>query len=417
MRQWTPPTPGQPDKQPLVVPLRLGLLDPQGAEIGGSGGVQDGGAPDDLIILDAERKRFRLEGLSERPVLSINRGFSAPIIVRREVSEEDRAFLLAHDADPFSRWEAGHGLATDTILATSARIGASEDPGDCAPLVAALRRVLTDDSLDPDFKALTLTLPSEDELAGEVGARAEGALVDPDSIHAARTHVRLALANGLGDILRETYGAMATPGVYRPNAEDAGKRALKNAALALLTQTRSPDALELARQQFELSDNMSEQMPALTALAHAGADSAEKALADFYERWKNDALVLGKWFGVQATSPLDTALETVNALTEHPAFEWKNPNKFRALIGAFALGNPVNFHRRDGAGYRFAANWLIRLDPVNPQTTAKLTSCFETWKRYDVRRQGLMRDELERIAATDGLSKDTGEMAQRMLES
>ena len=429
LSQQIAPTPNQPQKKPQLLPLRLGLIDGSGVEIalpGPDGKRAQGGR---LCVLDGPRKTWRFEGLkpgaANRPVLSLNRGFSAPVVIERKGMDAaqlnaDRAALLAHDSDPFSRWEAGRGLALDTILgviadAESAQTDRAAAMADrAARLATALGAALRDPALDPAFKALLFSLPGEDELAGEIANRDQGP-ADPDAVHAARTHVRLSLAEALQAPLLETYEAMATPGAYRPVAEDAGKRALKNIAMALLAQLRTPRTLALARRQFETADNMTDQMPALTTLVHVGAEGREEALAGFYNRWSEDALVLGKWFGLQATSPLEDALEHVATLTEHPAFEWRNPNKFRALIGAFAMGNTVNFHRKDGAGYRFVADWLIRLDPVNPQTAAKIAGAFETWRRYDEIRRELIKGELERILAVDGLSKDMTEIVTRIL--
>ena len=227
--------------------------------------------------------------------------------------------------------------------------------------------------------------------------------------------MRRAIAASLRERLERLYHEMATPGPYSPNADDAGKRALKNAALGALSQLGDDRSVAMAENQYDAADNMTDQLPALTVLVHTSAEPAARALERFYDRWKSDPLVLGKWFGVQATAPTPETLEKVAALTEHPAFEWKNPNKFRALIGAFAVANPTNFHRKDGAGYRFFADWLIRLDPVNPQTTAKMIGAFETWRRYDAERRTLMRTELERISAAEGLSKDSAEMVARLL--
>ncbi|MEM9725266.1 MAG: aminopeptidase N [Pseudomonadota bacterium] len=440
----SPPTPSDA-ASPMVIPLRIGLLDRSGAEIAlpePDGARAEGGR---LFVLDGPRKTWRFEGLQKgaaaRPVLSINRGFAAPVAIERKGGDAaqlaaDRALLLTHDSDPFNRWEAARSLALDAILRMMHAIAEADTRGfaamageqtapasspaaaldaHAAPLVEALGSALIDPRLDPAFKALLFALPSEDELAGEIAAQGARA-ADPDAIHAARTQIRLSLASGLRASLLDTYHAMATPGPYRPTAEDAGKRALRNACMGLLAQLREPETTALAASQFDRADNMTDQLPALTALVHTGAPMRGEKLALFYERWRDDALVLGKWFGVQASSPLESALDEVRALTEHSAFEWRNPNKFRALIGAFAMGNTVNFHRKDGAGYRFLADWLIRLDPVNPQTAAKVAGAFETWRRYDELRQGLIRDELRRIHAAEGVSRDMREMLDRMLD-
>ncbi|MBX2855187.1 MAG: aminopeptidase N [Rhodobacteraceae bacterium] len=404
LTQETPTTPGQPVKAPLDIPIKIGLLTPEGAELT---------SEDRLVRLNAADREVAFEGVHVRPIPSINRGFSAPIIVNHSYSDADRAVLMSHDSDLFNRWDVGHGLAVDSLLGAAIEIGAGRPAPAVSDLTAAIGGILSDDRFDPAYRALAATLPSEDELAGEMASR-QGA-ADPDAIHAARDHVRRVVAESNRRRLLELYADMTTPGAYRPSAEDAGKRALKNVALSFLAHLRQPETLGLAERQFAGADNMTDQLPALTALVHSEAPNAGEALGSFYHRWKTDPLVLGKWFGVQASSPAATTLERVTALTEHPAFEWKNPNKFRALIGAFAMANPSGFHRKDGAGYRFYADWLIRLDPVNPQTTARLIGAFETWKRYDAGRQALMRAELERIGAAPGLSKDSSEIVARLL--
>ncbi|TVQ56072.1 MAG: aminopeptidase N [Rhodobacteraceae bacterium] len=398
-RQSTPPTPGQPEKAPFVIPVAVGLLGPNGDDL-----LPEGTR---VIELDGPEKTVTFDGLGSRPVPSLLRGFSAPVRLERETSDAERAFLLAHDSDPFNKWEAGRAYALDVAL----RLVKDGEPD--SAFIDALGAMAGDETLDPAFRALALELPGEDELARETAARGEPA--DPEAIHAARERLQRAVAERLEPLLRALYATMAVPGAYAPDAEAAGKRALRNRALAYLTALGTPEAFARARAQFDRADNMSEQAPALTALVHAGAPEAEAALAAFHARWKDDPLVVDKWLAIQATAPTADALDRVKALTAHPAFDWLNPNRFRALIGAFAAANPSRFHAADGAGYAFVADWLIRLDPRNPQTTARLAGCFETWRRYDAGRQALMRAALERIAATEGLSKDTGDIVGRIL--
>ncbi len=402
LSQHVEPTPGQPTKQPVTIPMRFGLLGHDGQELDVAADLAG------LIELDAAEKVVRIDGVQEKPTLSINRGFSAPVIIDRAMSPEEQAFLLAHDSDPFNRWEAGRAYAVDTILK---RI---ENPGmDVGGFVDAMGQALRNAELDPAFRALVWTLPSEEELAQTVADR--GGFADPDAIYAARLGVQAALGEAHYELLWRLLDEMKTPGPYAADADSAGKRALKNMSLSYLARLGRASALDAVETQFRDADNMTDQLPALTLLVHTGAGASDRALEAFYDRWRSDSLVLGKWFGVQATSPQPNVLEQVVALTEHPAFEWKNPNKFRALIGAFAMANPVGFHRADGGGYRFFTDWLIRLDPVNPQTTAKLTGAFESWRRYDSARQSMMTTELRRLQNTEGLSKDTSEMVGRLL--
>ncbi len=394
LSQETPPTPGQPETAPLVIPVAIGLLAADGREL----------LPTTVLELDAAEKRWSWD-LPERPVASLLRGFSAPVILERAITEAERAHLLAHDTDPVARWEVGHAYAVDVAL--------SVVEGGAVPeaWVAALGRLLADAGLDPAFRALALGLPSEDELAGEVAAR--GGLADPDAIFAARRTMRAALAGALAGPLAETYAAMRVAGPYAPDAASAGRRSLRNRCLGILMA--GAEGAARAAAQYDAADNMTDRMAALSALVAEGAEGAEARLAAFHARHAGDALVIDKWFGVQAMSPAGDPVARVRALTGHPDFAWKTPNRFRSVVGAFAMGNPTGFHSADGAGYRFVADWLLTLDPVNPQTAARLTSAFESWRRYTEGRQRLMRAELERMAAVETLSKNTREMVERIL--
>jgi aminopeptidase N len=398
LRQTTPPSPGQTEKQPLVIPVAIGLLGANGDEV----------VPTRVLELTEPEQSFTFEGLGSRPTPSILRGFSAPVIVERETTDQESAFLLAHDTDPFNRWEAGHRYAVRIALAIIG--GAGEVP---AAWVEGMAAVLTDESLDPAFRALVLELPAIDEITGEIAAG--GGLSDPDAIHAALRTMRQTLGNKLSTQLARLYEQMRSEGPYSPDAASAGRRALKNRCLALRAATGSADAFAVAESQFRAADNMSDALPALTVLVHEAAPVAYPLLADFHARWRHDPLVIDKWLAMQASAPLPGTLERVEALTAHASFDWKNPNKFRSLIGVLAAANPVAFHRHDGAGYRFLADWLIQLDAINPQTAARVVGAFETYRRYDTARQALMQLQLERIAAVENLSKNTREMVERML--
>jgi aminopeptidase N len=381
-----------------VIPVALGLLGPNGADQ-----LPEG---TQVVELDAEETTVTFEGLGARPVPSLLRGFSAPVRLERETTDAERAFLLAHDSDPFNRWEAGRAYAMDVLLRMID--GAAPDRA----FLDALTAMARDEGLDPAFRAVALELPGEEEIAQEIAAR--GGVVDQEAAHAAREALRAAVAGHDRALFAALYEGMAVPGTYNPDADAAGKRALRNRALGYLTAGGDADGLARAARQFETADNMTEQAPALTLLVHADAPQAAGALAAFYDRWKENALVVDKWFMIQATAPVADALDRVKALTGHPAFNWLNPNRFRSVIGGFAMGSPSRFHAADGAGYAFFTDWLLKLDGRNPQIAARLAGAFETWRRYDEGRRTLMRAQLDRIAATEGLSKDLRDIVTRL---
>ncbi len=392
-RQHTPPTPGQPDKAPQVIPIAVALLNPNGDEV----------VPTRVLEMTEAEQAFSFKGLAARPVPSILRGFSAPVILTRESSTEERAFLLAHDTDPFNKWEAGRALAKD-VLTRMVTNGDSPGPA----YLDALHRVIRDDRLDPAFRALVLRLPSEDDMAQTLFD--SGVTPDPLAIHAEREELSRAIAAHLAPDLTATYEAMNLPGPYTPDAKAAGCRALRQTALDLITRN---DHGIVAQKQFVAADNMTEQLGALACLLDIGRGQAETAA--FYAQWAADRLVIDKWFAMQVLHAApDRAAAVVQTLTGHEDFDWKNPNRFRSVMGALSA-NAAGFHDPSGASYRILADWLIRLDPVNPMTAARMTTAFETWRRYDADRQDLIRAELRRIASSDGLSRDTGEMVHRIL--
>ncbi|KUJ76812.1 aminopeptidase [Ruegeria marisrubri] len=393
LSQSTPPTPGQPEKLPQVIPVAVGLLGPNGDEVRGT----------EVLELTDARQSFTFEGLAAKPVPSILRGFSAPVILEQDSTPAQRAFMLAHDTDPFNRWEAGRALATETLLGMITRDAA---PG--SDYLDGLLAVMRDDALDPAYRALMLGLPTQSELAGMLHDK--GVTPDPMAIWTAVETLRQATAQHMQDLLPRLHSQSLVDGPYRPDAEQSGKRALGSAALALISRL---DGGTQAATEYARADNMTLQLSALSCLLKSGKGEAE--LAAFYEQWRHDRLVMDKWFGLQvALASPDRAPEIARRLTEHPDFNWKNPNRFRALMGGLAM-NHAGFHHASGASYELLADWLIRLDPVNPQTTARMCSAFQTWKRYDADRQDLIRAQLIRIAETPDLSRDTTEMISRIL--
>ena len=390
--QETAPTPGQDEKPPRVIPIAVGLLNPNGDEV----------VPTTVLEMTEGTQSFTFEGLAAKPIPSILRGFSAPVVLERATSPEERAFLLAHDTDPFNRWEAGRGLAKE-VLTRMVTDGAAPAPG----FLDGLRAILRDDTLDPAFRALALRLPSEDDLAQTL--HAAGHVPDPTKIHRAREALKDAIAAHLKADLPATYDAMAVPGAYAPDAEASGKRALRGAALGYLTRL---DGGAAATAQYAAADNMTEALQALTALLDIG--KGQKELDAFEARWKDDQLVMDKWFTLQVLMAAPEACAKVAAdLTARDDFDIRNPNRVRSVVGAIGA-NAAGFHHPSGAGYRFLGDWLIKLDPLNPQIAARLSAAFDSWGRYDADRQALICEELDRIAATPGLSRDLGEMVARM---
>ena len=393
LAQDNPATPGQPIKANKVIPVAVGLLNPDGDEV----------VPTRVLELTDAKQSFVFDGLAVRPVASILRGFSAPVIVERHLPASDRALLLAHDTDPFNRWEAGRSLAKEA-LARMVTQGAAAD----AALLDGMARLATDDGLDPAFRALALRLPGEDDMAATL--HAAGHVPDPARIHAARRALHLAQAQRLAKDLPGLLAANRVPGAYSPDAVAAGQRALRLLALGLMSRL---DGGVQAQAAYDAADNMTESFGALTCLLEVGA--GQDALAGFAAKWAADRLVMDKWFAVQvAMAAPDRAAGITDTLTQRADFDWKNPNRFRSVIGALS-GNHAGFHHEGGAGYRLLADWLIRLDAANPQTAARMSTAFETWPRYDADRQAMMRGALHRILAAPGLSRDLSEMAGRML--
>ena len=391
-KQETPPTPGQDAKQPLVIPVALGLLGQNGAEV----------MPTTTVELTETEQSVRFE-TSVRPIPSLLRGFSAPVILSRETSTEERAFLLAHDTDPFNKWEAGRALAKECLMAM-----VKDGAAPANAYLDALEAAIADESLDPAFRALVLTLPGEDDLAQTLSEG--GTTPDPSVIHSCREVLAEAIGIRSTKTLAALYDRHQVAGPYSPDAKPAGKRALTNAALHFLTRQ---DGGTRAEAQFAEAGNMTQEIAALSALLKN--DAGKTQIESFEARWRDDRLVMDKWFALQVASAApEKAVAITEGLTQHPAFDWKNPNRFRATIGALS-GNPAGFHDPSGAGYRLVADWLIRLDPVNPQTAARMSAAFETWRRYDVGRQSLIQEALERILDQPSLSRDMAEMASRML--
>jgi len=411
VKQSCPPTPGQTDKQPLHIPLALGLLGADGAEMDLllEGEDADVAAKTRVLAVKNAEERFVFTQVPAQPVPSLLRGFSAPVILRFPYSETELTRLLAHDTDAFNRWEAGQRLAVNILLRGIGEHQAGRTPQFPDSFAEALARVLAQAATDPAFSADALTLPSEGYLSEQMET------IDPDAIHAARTALRRHLARALRERWLETYRAFETHGPYSPDAAAAGRRALRNLCLGYLMELDDEPSRALAMQQFDGADNMTDAMAALSVLANCDCPQREAALERFYARWKDEALVVDKWFAVQATSRLPDTLTAVKRLMQHPAFELRNPNRVRALISSFCHSNQVRFHAADGGGYAFLAEQIGALDPLNPQVAARLARALDRWRKLDAQRQSSARRALERIRDTAGLSRDVFEVVTRAL--
>ena len=393
LEQSVPPTPGQPDKQPMAIPLRVALFDPES-------GTHHG---DELLMLTQAEQRFTFPDFAAAPILSINRGFSAPVIVDTNRSQADLAFLSAHDDDPFARYEAMQQLMVNVLVG---RIGGQT--ADEGAVIDAIRQTLTNPALDPAFVAEAIRLPSEAYLGDQMRQ------VDPDAIHAAREALQRSIGAELEPLWRDVHaGLKANDFALSPAAK--GARKLRNAALHYLVASGAADGPAIAFDQFSSADNMTERQAALGTLANGVSPERVAALDIFYNRYSADALTLDKWFQTQAFAFHPDTVDLVEELGRHKDFTLSNPNRVRALYGAFS-GNQWAFHHRSGKGYRLVADCIIALDGLNPQTAARLVPPLGRWKRFDAERAALMQAELRRILEQPGLSKDVTEQARKSLD-
>jgi aminopeptidase N len=413
LQQTVPPTPGQPVKEPMPIPIRMGLLDrasgrPLPVRLEGENAP---GREDRVLELATSRASWTFVGLETEPVPSLLRGFSAPVRLELELTEEERALLLAHDPDPFARFEAGQELAARAMLA---QIRARAEGGAVGPgpvLLEAWRRALGDPALTAAFRARLAQLPGRSWLAQQL------AVIEVEPLFAVHRGWRRALGAELRPLWRELYRERDGLDPAAIDTATIGRRALANTALGYLVAAFEAEAEALALTQYRAAGNMTDRMAALRALADSPSAEREAVLEDFYARYRDEPLVVDKWFALQATIEDEQAVERVARLLDHPAFTPTNPNRVRALLGSFASGNLPGFHRADGAGYRLVMDQVIALDRTNPQVAARLATNFGRWRRYDPARQALMRAELERLASTSGLSKDCADIAARALGS
>ena len=410
LSQSCPATPGQPKKLPFHIPVTVGLLGADGRDLPlHVDGVATNGATSVVLELTKAQQAFRFTQVAELPVPSLLRDFSAPVVLEYDYTDAELLHLFRHDSDPVNRWEAGQRLAMERLLKLTSAVAAGESLALDDTFIAAQRALLADETLDPAFRELALILPSETIIAERM------AQVDPQAIHAARQFMRRTIAAALKPELLAQYHANQTPGDYSPDALSAGKRALKNLALSYLLIAPGEQELALAQQQFDHAGNMTDRAAALGALIHSGSTAhAQAALASFYADFENEALVVDKWFAMQAAAP-STDVQAVRQLMTHPAFTLKNPNRARSLIFNFTNGNPSQFHAADGSGYAFWAEQVIALDALNPQVAARLARSMDRWRRYVPALQSHMRTALEQVAGQASLSNDVMEVVSKAL--
>ncbi|MBN2645695.1 MAG: aminopeptidase N [Desulfuromonadaceae bacterium] len=410
-RQSCPPTPDQAEKLPLLIPLRVALLDVQGraCPLRLAGEPASLTATERVLALTRAEQTFTFEQIPAGVVPSVLRGFSAPVKLRLPLTSEQKAFLMACDSDAFNRWQAAQDLLLECLLRAVRGEVPPEQAAD-ALLVEAFRRSLLDEQADPSLIALALTLPMESFIADQLDE------VDPERIHQAREGLRRQFAVDTREALRATYQRCQDAGPYRLDGAAIGRRRLKNLCLGYLAVLKDEEADPWLWQQARQADNMTDQSAALALLSERSDPEAQKELDAFYQRWQADPLVVDKWLGWQARSKRMDCLDRVQQLMTGPAFSLKNPNKVRALIGAFCQGNPARFHAPDGRGYRFLEQQIAALDAFNPQIAARLVTPLLRWPRYEPRRREQMRAVLERLSRRDKISPDLYEMVNKSLQ-
>jgi aminopeptidase N len=404
--QRVPATPGQSTKKPMVMPLVLGLLDEQGHDLPLAGT----GAPDGILVVDQSQQSITFENIASRPVLSINRGFSAPVRLVADTSEDDLFFLAQHDSDFFNRWEALQKVTLRHLVKSVAAIRAGETAATDPRLEGAFASCLEDESLQHAFSAQLLTLPSEVELTLEIGRE-----IDPDAVHAAITGLRRQIGTALRRKAGERYASLADTGPFVPDAAGAGRRSLRAVLLGLLTVDHDAAAADLAERHYASASNMTDRMAGLAALSRIPGPQREAAFSDFRQRFRDDALVLDKWLSLQAAIPEAGALDRVRQLMQDKDFSLNNPNRVRSLIGAFAGGNPTQFHRPDGEGYKFLAGIIDELDSRNPQVAARLLTAFRSWRTLEPGRKACAEAALKQLVAAGNRSSDVGDILTRTL--
>ncbi|KAF9600926.1 hypothetical protein IFM89_014053 [Coptis chinensis] len=416
--QEVPPTPGQSVKEPMFIPVAVGLLDSNGKDMPLTSVYHEGmlepistnGQPVHTVVLQVKKKEeeFVFSNISKQPIPSILRGYSAPIRLDSDLTDDDLLFLLAHDSDEFNRWEAGQVLARKIMLSLVSDFQQNKPLVLNQKFVHGLKSILCDTSLDKEFIAKALTLPGE----GEIMDMLE--VADPDAVHAVRSFIRKHLASELKAEFLSTVESNRSTEPYIFNHSSMSRRTLKNVALAYLCSLEDPEITSLALHEYKTATNMTEQFAAMVAIAQNPGKARDDVLADFYNKWEHDFLVVTKWFALQSMSDIPGNVENVRKLLKHPAFDMHNPNKVYSLIGGFC-GSPVNLHAKDGSGYKFLGEIVVQLDKINPQVASRMVSAFSRWRRYDETRQALAKEQLEMIASANGLSANVFEISSKSL--
>ena len=409
--QSCPPTPDQRDKKAFHIPLALGLMDKEGSALSLQleGDKTNFEGDTRVLSIIETTQTFIFNNVHVQPVLSLLRGFSAPVIVKGKHSNAELAFLMAHDSDSFNRWDAGQSLLINVLLTLVNDIQQKQSLSIPNELIQQFKLILMDKALDPALIAKMLSLPTENYLASQMKE------ADVDAIHHARQFLKKQLANSLKEQFIEIYQHYSSVAQYQFNAEDMACRTLKNSCLSYLMATNDPAQTQRCLKQMKQSDNMTDTLAGLILLANQAGSEGDDALQAFYDQWQHDRLVVDKWLTVQAQSNLPDTLLRIKGLMKHPAFSIKNPNNVRALIGQFCRNNPINFHAKDGSGYHFLAEQILVLNTLNPQVASRMLGAFNSWRQYDKQRQNLMKQALSEIKNYDNLSPDVYEVVTKYL--
>lgn len=406
LSQNTAPTPGQTEKQPLLIPVKFGLIGPNGSPMSWTSATGD--VRDDLLVLEGASATYEFKGVPNRPVPSLFREFSAPVKISSTMSQADRLFLARHDSDPFNRWQSLQDVAMALLL--GAYNGTPWPESDLGALADALEDTIESKSLDPAFKALTLSIPNEQLIARTIGKD-----VDPDKIRAARLQLIDDLVRRLEPALTVAYGANTPTAPYLPDTTQSGMRALKNGALALLVVGRSAGGAKMAREQYEAATNMTDRYAALAAVVGGWTADAEALLGNFRTMYTADPLVLDKWLVLNGVAPDAGVVARLSAILAAPDFPRNNPNRLRALVGSFAMGNPTQFARPDGAGFRFVTEFVGDVDKRNPQVASRVLTAFRVWRSFEAARRDMAEAALTALRDAGGLSRNTADILERTL--